>query len=365
MNARTRGHWLQGIAFVTALAVAQTAAADARAVAIAPLAGDHQATHDELGRQLTAAGHTVTWLSAADAKQLESCGPRPSETCLSEAATRLRASGARFDVLVTGTVHYGVPDGVHLVAFDASTSATLEAITTSYLSGDEVAPVVVPQRLVAAIGGEVTSPELSPREAEVMASLDEPPKSPEQLARETEQLALAEREATARAREELEYELHVPVHLRTDFREVCETGPRRGGERDTPRPRCERGPFFGYWRPTSWVALGVASGALVATGVFYGLAAATRTQYRDALAADDEARIAETGAQMRQRALLGDVALATTGLVAGIMVISVVVDRFEAKRMVRSRKIERMLARFPIAVTAGRHGAGAQLRGSF
>jgi len=148
------------------------------------------------------------------------------------------------------------------------------------------------------------------------------------------------------------------VHLRQDFPGVCEQGPR--GRRDRARPPCARGPFFGYWQPRSWVALGIASASLVATGAFYGMAAAKRTQYRDALADDDEPRIAEYGARMRQHALLGDVAMAATGLALGVLVISVIVDRHDAKQLVRARKLERMLA-----LTADRRSVGARVRLSF
>ena len=345
------------IAFATALAVAQTAAGAERTIAIAPFLGSSDATDDVIAQRLLDAGRPPTLLKAKDAVAVVECGARPTDDCLASASARLHAAGIAFDVLVTGTVERGVQGGVHVVVFDARAGVRLALISTTYADGDDVTPIVVPERVVAAIADLERGPE-----TEAVAGLDEPDKSSAQLARESERIERAQRDAERRVRAQLAETIDVPVDLKRDFRSVCRSGPRRVRLRDDPRPRCERGPFFGYWQPRSWVTLGLASAALVTTGVFYGLAAATREEHEEAQAEGDEARIAETGAQLQQRALFGDIAIATTALLVGVLVISVVVDRYEAKRFVRATKVKRMLATLPVSVGVGRGSAGALLR---
>lgn len=348
------------VAFATALSVARTSAADERTIAIAPFAGDSDATDDAIAQRLVDAGRTPTLVKAKDAVAVVQCGAQPTDACLATASARLHAAGIPFDVLVTGSVQRGVQGGVHVVVFDARAGVRLASIATTYGDGDDVTPIVVPQRVVAAIvdeGAPVGPADLGP--------LDEPPKPSAQLARESERIADAQRRAERRARAELADGLDVAVDLKQDFRSICRSGPRQGRRRDDPRPRCEHGAFFGYWQPRSWVVLGLASGALVTSGVFYGLAAATRAEHEDALAAGDEGRIADTQAQLTQRALFGDIAIATTALLVGVLAISVVVDRHEAKGFVRETKVRRLLADVPIAIGAGRGFAGATLRWRF
>ncbi len=346
------------VAFATALSSVQSSAADDRTVAIAPFAGDSDATDDAVAQRLVDAGQRPTLLKATDAAPVVECGARPTDACLAAASARLHAAGIAFDVLVTGHVQRGVREGVHVVVFDARAGVRLASVSTTYEDGDDVTPIVVPDRVVAAIAGG----DVPPTEPHDLAALDEPAKSSAQLARESERIALAERRAEARVRDELAQTLQVPVDLKKDFRSVCRTGPRKGRLRDDPSPRCQLGPFFGYWQPRSWVVLGLASAALVTSGVFYGLAASTRDEHEAAIAEGDDARIADTKSQLTQRALFGDIAIATAALLVGVLAITVVVDRHEAKGFVRETKVRRLLAKMPFSIAVGRGSAGASVR---
>src|SRR5690606_11716030 len=149
------------------------------------------------------------------------------------------------------------------------------------------------------------------------------------------------------------------VDLRAEFKDFCRTGPREDKEvegdddeiikeRDL-RPLCKRGPVFGYWQPRAWVALTLTVGSAAGMGIMYGLAAAARSDWRkaadaleasglsdsdpnnscdgDVCYADLAGEVSNATAQVRRRAIIGDVLLGSTVLLAGVLAIIIYQDR--------------------------------------
>ena len=152
----------------------------------------------------------------------------------------------------------------------------------------------------------------------------------------------------------------VTADLKKDFKRFCRNEPRKKRtKKDDPkdvRPSCKAGPFFGYWQPRAWVALGLTAGGLAAMGILYGVGLAKRGSYNTANAAlessgltpDNPATaadytvlasdVATQGNQYRRFLTGGDVALAASVVLFGVLGIIIYQDRTEAKAFIRQEK---------------------------
>jgi hypothetical protein len=230
----------------------------------------------------------------------------------------------------------------------------------------------------------------TPEEEKILATLDEPEKTPEQIAAEQKAVADAEADAARAAADTSVIDTeNIPVDLKADFKDFCRTGPRRKRKsKEDPkdlRPKCQRGPFFGYWQPRAWVALGITSGLAAATAITYGLAAAARGNYNSAV--DDldaynamvggdptkdpnlitsggqsydalATEVSRTGSIVRRRAIVGDVLLGTSVLMAGVLTIIIFQDRTAAKRYIEDEKRIRSISDLRVGPMIGKDGQG-------
>jgi len=249
---------------------------------------------------------------------------------------------------------YDVAKKQKVVDFDVATSSN------DYILALVIGPAVA-QRLAETQVGRASA---TAEETELLASLDEPAETHEEIERRQRELDEAAAAAADAANADAAAQFgDREIDLKADFKEVCRTGPRedeiienQDGEitkkRDL-RPLCKRGPAVGYWQPRAWVALTLTLGAAAGMGVMYGLAAASRSDWtaaRDRLAAsglsgtdpnnacsggvcyaDLAGDVSNTTAQIRRRAIIGDVLLGTTVLLGGVLGIIIYQDRQAAK----------------------------------
>lgn len=151
------------------------------------------------------------------------------------------------------------------------------------------------------------------------------------------------------------------------------------------RPACKLGPFFGYWQPRAWVALGLTATGLLATVGLYGVGLARRGPYKDSVQALEDSgfsntdplqstqytelasEVAKNGRQMRAALLGGDIALGATVLLAGVLGVIIYQDRTDAKRFIKTEKSLRAITKahdFSVGplMGAGMRGAGLGFR---
>lgn len=286
-----------------------------------------------------------------------------------------------FDFFVYGDIPASGPGKV--VIYDIAKKKVVSEVVVNIVSDDYILPEVfgpaVARELV-----HYQAPPAPPTEADkaFLATLDEPEKTAEELAAETQALADAEEAARKRLRENLDVGEQA-VDLRGDFKDYCRTGKRQDvevqnldGTVDTQRdlsPVCKRGPVFGYFQPRAWVALTLTLGSAAAMGAMYGLAAAARGDWKAAkddldssgLSATDPnnrceggvcyedlaGQVSEAGTQIRRRAIVGDVLLGSTVLLAGVFAIIVSQDRAAAKNFIREQKELKALSNLRVSPT--------------
>ena len=133
--------------------------------------------------------------------------------------------------------------------------------------------------------------------------------------------------------------------------------------------------MFGYWQPRAWVALTLTLGSAAGMGVMYGLAAAARSDWRDAKDALDASGLSATdpnnacdggvcyadlagevsnaSAQVRRRAIIGDVLLGSTVLLAGVLAIIIYQDREAAKKFLQNEKELRAISNLRVGPSFG------------
>ncbi len=184
----------------------------------------------------------------------------------------------------------------------------------------------------------------------------------------------------------------IEADLKADFESVCRNEPRKKREsKDDPkdlRPACKRGPFWGYWQPRAWVALGLTVGAGLGSAALYSMALAGRGPYNDSVDALDaynasvggDARtdpnlatngdqsydalateVSRTGSIVRRRAIVGDVLLGTTVLLTGVLAIIVYQDRSDAKRFIKEEKSLRAISDLKVGPMITRESKGVGL----
>lgn len=296
------------------------------------------------------------------------------------------------DYLVHGRYVDGTPNRAEIVVYDIAKAQVVRSFDLALSEADLLGPVMLPMTLVQAMDEHLTPPApISEEEQKLVAQLDEPDKTPEEIAAEAKAIEDAEAAAAKAAAAGVEIDTeNIPVDLKADFKDFCRTGPRnKRKSREDPkdlRPKCQRGPFWGYWQPRAWVAMGLTIGAGIGTIAMYSAALAARGPYRDSVDALDgyvaevggdprtdpnlatngdqrydalATEVSRTGSVVKSRALVGDVLLGSTALLAGVLTIIIFQDRADAKNYIKQEKGLRAISKtFRAAPVVNRHGGG-------
>jgi hypothetical protein len=260
-------------------------------------------------------------------------------------------------------------------------------------SEDYILPLSLPRAIASDLADYQVPPgAMSAEEQQIIATLDEPEKTEEELAEEQKKLEQAEKERLA-AFDEQQLQKKKDVDLKAEFEKFCRKGPREDQVVENEdgsttkirdlRPACKRGPFWGYWQPRAYVAMVLTGGLAVTTGLMYGLALGARMDWKTAkddldasglsksdpenacdadgvCYADLAGKVSEAGARVRKNAILGDVFLGATVLMAGVLGIIIGQDRAAAKGYLIQQKDLAMNVG-PL-LGNGTYGAGAHLR---
>jgi hypothetical protein len=357
-------------------APAAAPATDGRTVALVRFSGpggaEMRATIQE---QLQEAGFTVRGVAIelADAAKKVKCRGEPSGAdCLAAIGKWLNANPkTASDFIMFGQVGEGQGAHADIGLYDVGKGAMVERFDVQMFEQDLILGISLPQAITTKLQHHLEPPPpATEEEQQLLAELDEPEKTPEELAAERRAIEEAQAEAAAAQQDVVIDTDAIEVDLKADFQDFCREGPRtKRKTRDDPkdlRPSCKRGPFWGYWQPRAWVALGLTSGALVGTGIAYGMAAGARGPYRnaereldsflgtvsgdprtdpnsqcnadgvcyDALATE----VSRTGGIMRRRAFVGDMLLVGSVALAGVLAIIIFQDRSDAKNYIKQEK---------------------------
>ncbi len=366
-----------GAAGAAAPAATTTAASAGNVVGLMRFGGDPDAAgtmRSQVQIDLEAAGYTVKGVAldidAAAGKVKCKGGP---DECVGKVAEWLmkgaKGKGATtYDFLVYGTWSTDPGKPGTLVIYDVAQKKKVRELTPAGTVDDLILPLALPRELAASLK-EYQSPPAPATEAEtkILAELDEPAKTPEEIRAEADAIKKAQDSVDSGMSEAVDTS-GVTVDLKKDFKNYCRTGPRKPRvNKEDPkdlRPSCKLGPGFGYFQTRSWVALGLTAGALVATGLFYSLGLVARKPYKDsnakleasgfdpldptqstqytALAAD----VAAKGNTMRSRLVGGDVALLATVLLGAVLGIIIYQDRTDAKEFIKTEKSLKAVSRF-------------------
>jgi hypothetical protein len=390
---------------VVAAPPAQPEAAPAAAggkVALLRLSGADAEGGNEVRLALTEAlqeqGYEVKGVARTveeSADKVKCRGKDLGDDCLDRVGQYLdKNAKTEFDFFVFGSIEPADGAASSIVIFDTAKKTRVRSFRFVRGSEDYILPLSLPRAIARGLVEHQRPPgPLSPDEEAVMASLDEPTKTQEELAAEQKKLAEAERARLA-AFDQDRLQQKKSIDLRAEFAQVCRKGPREdqvveaedGSEtkvRDL-RPSCKRGPVWGYWQPRAYVALVLASGAAVTTGLFYGLALGAHLDWKKAkdeldasgLSSSDPANVcnaegvcyadlagkaSEEGFRVRRNAILGDVFLGTTVLLTGMLAIIISQDRSAAKDYLIQQKDLAQLRIGPM-LGKGSYGASAGFR---
>ena len=280
-----------------------------------------------------------------------------------------------------------------IVVYDIAKAERVADNPAVVTSDDLILPIVLPRSSAKELARHIVAPEpATEAEKKILAQLDEPPKTAEELAAERRKIEEAEAKAGQFGSGDVDLG-GIGYDLKKDFKDFCRTGPRNKRDtKDDPRdwrPKCDGGTFWGYWQPRTWVALGLTSGAFLTTAALYAVALAKRGPYKDAvdaveayeeevggdasgspyLTSSDDATyrdlaldVSQRGHEMRNFAIAGDVALGVSVLLTGILGIIIWQDRRDAKRALTEEKRLRALSGVRIGPMLGRGGTqGAAL----
>jgi hypothetical protein len=349
--------------------------------------------------QLTEKGYEVKGVARTveeSAKKVKCKGSELDDKCLDRVGQYVNKNAkAEFDFFVYGTVNTQDAAGTSsIVIFDMAKKTKAFELEFQRPSEDYILPLSLPR----AIAGDLAEYQVPPgpltaEEEKIIATLDEPEKTEEEIAAEKKKLEEAEKARLA-AFDQQRLQAKKDVDLKAEFDKFCRKGPREdqvvenedGSEtkiRDL-RPACKRGPFWGYWQPRAYVALVLTGGLAVTTGLMYGLALGAHQDWKKA--SDDleasgfdendpnqsgdcdtgdcyanlAGKVSEAGARVRKNAILGDVFLGATVLMAGVLGIIISQDRAAAKGYLIQQKDLAM--NVGPMLGNGTYGAGANFR---
>ena len=293
--------------------------------------------------------------------------------------------GTTYNFLVYGTWSTDPARPGSLVIYDVAQKKKVREIAPAGTVDDLILPLALPRELAVSLKEyQNPPPPVTEAETKILAELDEPSKTPEELRAEADAIKKAQESVDTGMSEAVDTS-GVTVDLKKDFKTYCRTGPRKPRvNKDDPkdlRPSCKLGPGFGYFQARGWVALGLTAGALVTTGLFYTLGMVARKPYKDAnakleasgfdpldptmstqytaLAAD----VAAKGNTMRKRFVGGDVALLATVLLGAVLGIIIYQDRTDAKAFIRTEKSLKAVSRLKPANFRGGPALSTTMQG--
>lgn len=374
-------------------------ATDGRTIALMRFGGGAEAVElrASLQASLIDGGYSVKGvaLDVAEASKKVKCkGDAGGDDCLGAVGKWLNANPkTAADVILFGEVTAAPAKRVTLVVYDIAKGARVKTFQTAFNEGDLIMPIVLPQQLVTSLDEHREPPPPATEEEQaVIAALDEPEKTPEEIAAEKQAIADAEKEAESLLQDQVIDTGSIEADLRGDFESFCRNEPRRKRKsKEDPkdlRPACKRGPFWGYWQPRAWVALGLTVGAGLGTIALYSAALAGRGPYGDAVDALDAynagvdgnprtdpyaatngdttydalaTEVSRTGSIVQRRAIVGDVLLGTTVLLTGVLAIIIYQDRTDAKRFIKEEKSLRAISDLRVGPMVGRQSKGLGL----
>lgn len=398
-------------ALASARTVAPEAAEDAEAgeeapttvsgtVALLRFAGPAENLRTEVQTSLEEGGLTVKSVALtieAAAKKAKCKKGEVSDSCLETIGKWLNKSAktaSDYIVYGEGTEEAGAKK-VTVIIYDIAKGERVDPVNATLYPDDFIAPLVVPTAVTRSLSEHIVPPgPITPDEQEILDTLDEPAKTPEEIAQEKRQLEEAQQKAGEIDASSLLDPSQIEVDLRADFKEFCREGKRKPTTKDENgakvkdlRPACKRGPFWGYLQARSWVAVGLTAAAGAATIGFYGAALAAMGPYNDAVDeledwkgrvndaaggnvdpsrdpnwncfdgqcyADLAGEVSDQGAAMRQRAIIGDALLGTTAFLFGVTAIIIFQDRRDAKNWIRDEKWQKAVTNVRLSPMMGR-----------
>lgn len=327
-------------------------------------------------------GYTANYIKVSidDAASKNKCR-NVDDACLAKVGAYLnKNSRTAYDFYVYADLPAGGQGSI--VIYDIAKGTRVTEMAVAIADGDYILPEIIGPNVARRLAQYQQPPApATDEEKAYIASLDEPDKTPEEIAAEKKRLEEAEAEALANYNANVQAGEQT-VDLRDDFKEFCREGKREDKEVQNPdgtvskerdlRPKCSRGPVFGYWQPRAWVALTLTIGSGAGMGVMYGMASAARSDWSTArdnlqssgLSATDPAdndcdsgecyqnlagEVSDATAKIRTRAIVGDVLLGSTVLLAGVLAIIIYQDRQAAKGYIGREKELRALSNFRLA----------------
>jgi hypothetical protein len=387
-------------AVVLAAAPAAAPATDGKTIGLMRFTGSPAAAElrASLQPELEAAGYTVKGVAVdlPGAAKAVKCKAEPeSDECLAAIGKWVAGSKTPADYILFGSVGEAPGNEVHLVIYDARQAKRVETIDTAFNTGDLIMPLVLPRTLITSLE-HYKSPPPGPTEEDqaALAALDEPDKTPEEIAAEQKAIADAEAAAEAAQQDQVISTAGIEADLKADFETFClKEGEKRRKRKSKEEPKdlrpvCKRGTFFGYWQPRAWVALGLTTGTALGTIALYSMALAARGPYKDAVDALDAynaevggdprrdpnlatsgdqsyaslaTEVSRTGSIMRRRAIIGDVLLGTTVLLGGVVAIIIYQDRTDAKRFIKEEKSLKAISDLRVGPMVSKHEQGLGL----
>ncbi len=375
-------------------------ATDGRTIALMAFTGGPEAAdfrNVSIAPYLEEAGYTLkrVVLDVEGASKKVKCkGPPTGNDCLAAVGKWLNANPkTAADFIIYGSVGEAPQKQVELVVYDIATGARVVEIDTALNEGDLIMPIVLPQKLITSLKDHrEPPPPATEEEKAIIAQLDEPERTPEEIAQDKQAIADAEAAAAAAQQDAVIRTDEIEADLKGDFEAFCRNEPRKKREsKDDPkdlRPSCKRGPFWGYWQPRAWVAMGLTIGTGLGAAAMYSLALVGRGPYGDAVDALDSyvasvdgdprtdpnaatngdlaydalaTEVSRTGSVVQRRAIVGDVLLGTTVLLTGVLAIIVYQDRTDAKRFIKEEKSLRAISDLHVGPMIGKESKGLGL----
>lgn len=312
------------------------------------------------------------------------------EACEEKIAAYLeKNSKKKVDFYVYATVAPADGGTTSLIVYDIANKARVREFSFTKSAEDYIVALSLPGTIARSlVQHQRPLPAMTPEEQKIIDSLDEPEKTPEEIKADEARLEEIKKQQLAAYNSNLDAGPQ-DVDLRKDFKDFCRDGPREDKMIENPdgttdrerdlRPVCKRGPVFGYWQPRAYVALVLASGGLVTTGLLYGLALGARGQWQSAVDdleasglsgtdpnntcdgdvcyADLAGEVSASGQRVRNLALGGDIALGATVLLTGVLAIIISQDRAAAKNYI-SREKELRISDVRVGPMLGQDGGG-------
>ena len=284
-----------------------------------------------------------------------------------------------YTYLVYGTYESG-DEGktTAIIVYDLRNDKVVKELIATPSSDDFILPLMLPKAVVQSVQSYIEAPAgPSAEEQKILAALDEG-LTPEDIAAQKTAVEQAEQAAASGTTTKV---AGSQVDLRKDHAAFCRKGPRVKREsKSDPKdlsPSCKLGPFFGYWQPRAWVALGLTASGLVTMGILYGVGLGKRGAYNSAKQTLEDANldprlpansapytelasdVAGKGREMRRMLVGGDVALASSILLAGVLGIIIYQDRKDAKSFISAKKDLAGIERFSAGPMMGQGVKGA------